>query len=148
MTKENRIEWVDKLLRQETKPTEFITSFITLGIAMRFISGGEDVYEFLGPDDQLILAVLPFIGIALMLAACGQLFGLAIRGRNHVALSRVMRWSSSIVDGCIWFSLLILVSTKLNIFEGLQWIYGALLLGDMWIVMGIAYRGCRGRDPD
>jgi hypothetical protein len=119
------------------------------------MSGGEDVYDLVkdGAFVQYywifyINALLPKVGLVLFIAAFGQIAGLLFSAFRFVTTSRVVRWLSSLIDGCVWFSLVIFLTGRLPITEGLQVIYAALLLADAWIVMGIAYRGYRGRDTD
>lgn len=155
MTRDLKIMLFDWIFSRDTKPCEFFLSLLTLGIGARLMSGAEDVYDLVQDGAFVeyywvfyINALLPKVGLLLVVAAFGQIFGLLLSVCRFVTIARIIRWLSSLIDGCVWFSLVVFLTGRLPMTDGLHVIYAALFLGDVWIVMGIAYRGYRGRNAD
>jgi hypothetical protein len=133
MTKIGRLAAWDLVLSLDTKPTEFFTSLISASVGWGLL------------DNE---SPMNFVGWGLFCAAALQLIGILLTVRGAVPIGRLARWTSSVVDGSIWCSLAALSLTVAPPTEFPIPLYAALFLNDAWIVMGIAYRGYRGRVTD
>ena len=147
MNKQRRLILWMHILSLDSKPTEFLTSLITIGIGLRIVQGKSPVFNQLMSVSDALNSIIPYMGWALICGALSQIFGVIITAWGWAVLGRGIRWLSSVVDGAIWSSMIVF----LWLFDTVSWhdslyaIYFALLINDVWIVMGIAYRGYRGR---
>lgn len=138
----------DQLLGLDSKPTEFLTSLITFGIGMRIASGKSQTFQQLSDASEVVRHYMPGLGWALMVGAVVQVVGVALTVVHFVPLGRMLRWGSSVIDGAIWATFMVFMLGVIPLTDTLYIIYGAFLINDAWIVMGIAYRGYRGRASD